>query len=119
MKAPQRSKAISEKKLELYEKSSHYRSALTSDIKDLKFDLERWGRSFLVIGGSLYAAYKVYKLIRGSGDEEVQVEPPAHAVVRPKESSVIVAKIKEQIALFLLAIALKKLKDFLNEKRDD
>ena len=116
MKEAQKSQAIANKKKELYEKSEQYKSAVTTDINRLRFDLERIGKNFLIIGGSLYAAYKLSKLFSGSSSEEDN-EGNSQKVVRTKETSAVVLKIKEQITLFLLALAFKKLKEFVQEKR--
>ena len=114
MKEVQKSQAIAKKKEELYHKSSQYKSAVASDINRLKFDLERIGKNFLIIGGSLYAAYKLSKLFVGSADNHDTTESN-QSVVRTNETSAIVIKIKEQITLFLLALAFKKLKEFVQE----
>jgi len=114
-KAVQKSPKIARKKKELYRQSSLYKSAMTSDINKLKFDLTRVGKNVLIIGGSLYAAFKLSKLFTGSSPNE---KPPAQ-VVRTREQSTMVSKAKEQIALFLLALAFKKLQEFLQEKRKD
>ncbi len=63
----------------------------------------------------MYIAYKLTKLIRGSSDEDSVTDEEVRTVVRVRESSPIVIKIKEQIALFLLALAFKKLKEFVKE----
>lgn len=113
----QRTKSVAQKKRELHHRSTQHKSAISSDIRELTFDLERWGKNFLVITGSLYVVYKLLKLVKGSDKDEAR-EDKLPAVVNRGESSVIVSKIKEQIALFLLAIALRKLKDFLHERRE-
>lgn len=113
MKEAPKSKVIANRKKELYHKSDQFKSAVTSDINRLKFDLGRIGKNFLIIGGSLYVAYKLSKMIIGSSTREV----PPGKLVSTKESSVMVNKIKEQIALFLLALAFKKLKEFVQENR--
>ena len=118
MKETQKSQVIAKKKRELYQKSSQYKSAVTSDINRLKFDIERIGKNFLIIGGSLYAAYKLSKLFTGSSDED-ENENEQQAVAKTKESSVIVLKIKEQITLFLLALAFKKLQEFVQERSNE
>jgi len=114
MKETQKSQLIANKKRELYRKSSQYKTAVTSDINRLKFDIERIGKNFLIIGGSLYAAYKLSKLFTGSSDEEE--EPKPQPVASTRESSAMVIKIKEQITLFLLALAFRKLKEFVQER---
>lgn len=116
MKETEKSQVIAEKKRELFQKSSQYRSAVTSDINRLKFDIERIGKNFLIIGGSLYAAYKLSKLFTGSSDDD---ENGKHAVATTRESSAMVLKIKEQITLFLLALAFKKLKEFVQERSNE
>ena len=116
MKETPKSQVIAEKKRELYQKSSQYKSAVTSDINRLKFDIERIGKNFLIIGGSLYAAYKLSKLFTGSSDEE---ENGKHEMATTRESSAMVLKIKEQITLFLLALAFKKLKEFVQERSNE
>lgn len=112
---------LSERKARLEEQSSHYRKALDTDLSELKLDLRRWGRTLLIVSGSLYGLYKVVKLLRGSSEgpmEDPEI-PKQAALIQPAKESVIVTKIKEQIALFLLAIAMQKIKSFLDDKKDE
>ncbi len=118
MKQTSKTKPLSKRKQELYQRSTQFRSALTSDLNDMKIDVERWGKNFLIVGGSLYMVYKLLKLFKGS-EEISPAEDNPQAIVVTKESSAIVSKIKEQIALFLLAIAFKKLKEFIKDTPDD
>lgn len=115
MKEGLKSQVIASRKKDLYQKSSQYQSAMTSDINRLKFDLEQVGKSILYIGGSLYIAYKLTKLLSGSSTDNPVTSDEPQKVVRVRESSPMVMKIKEQIAIFLLALAFKKLKEFLKE----
>ncbi len=115
MKEGLKSQVIANRKKELYRKSSQYQSAMTSDMNRLKFDLERVGKNIFYIGGSLYLAYKLTKLLSGSPTDDPETSDGTQRVVRVWESSPMVLKIKEQIALFLLAHAFKKLKGFLKE----
>jgi len=114
MKEIQKSQVIANKKKELYQQSSQYKSAITSDLNRIKFDLERMGKNFLIIGGCLYAAYKLSKLFTGSTTDE-ENHGSAQAIVQTRETPEIVLKIKEQITLFLLALAFKKLKEFVKD----
>jgi hypothetical protein len=121
MKGPQKSPVIASKKKELYEKSEQYKSAVTTDIKRLKFDIERIGKNILIIGGSLYVAYKLSKLFSGSSSADKK-EEKINKVVQSRETSAMALKIKEQIALFLLALAFRKLKEFVQDngqKKDE
>lgn len=115
MKKRLKSQVITSRKKELYQKSSQYKSAVTSDINRLKFDLERVGKNILYIGGSLYVAYKLTKLMTGSSNDIPKTDDGTQKVIRVRESSPMVLKIKEQITLFLLALAFKKLKEFVTE----
>lgn len=117
MKEIEKSQVVASKKKELYRKSDQYKSAVTSDINRLKFDIERIAKNFLIIGASLYGAYKLSKLFRSSSSES-GTQIPGQAVAPTKETSAMVVKIKEQIALFLLALAFKKLKEFVKDNSD-
>ena len=125
MKETQKSQVIADKKKELYHKSSQYKTAVTSDINRLKFDIERVGKNFLIIGGSLYLAYKLSNLFRSSSEESNTSNEPSKApeeqkwVASYREPNPMVLKIKEQITLFLLALAFKKLKEFVKENSED
>ncbi|GJM30059.1 MAG: hypothetical protein DHS20C17_26940 [Cyclobacteriaceae bacterium] len=116
MKETQKSQVIADRKRELHRKSAQYKTAMTSDIDRLRLDISRIGKNSLLIVGSLYAAYKLSKLFTGSSSDE---ESNQQGIVKTTESSAMVIKIKEQIALFLLALAFKKLKEFLQESRND
>jgi len=116
MKEGLKSRVVASRKKELYQKSSQYKSAVTSDLNRLKFDLEQVGKNILYIGGTLYVAYKLTKLLSGSStDDAPGATDEVRKVVTVRETSPMVLKIKEQIALFLLALAFKKLKEFLKE----
>lgn len=121
MKKGLKSQVITSRKKELYQKSSQYKSAVSSDINRLKFDLERVGKNILYIGGSLYVAYKLTKLMTGSSNDIPKTGDGTQKVIRVRESSPMVLKIKEQITLFLLALAFKKLKEFVtaNSSNED
>ena len=112
MKQTPKSTVIANKKRELYGKSEQLRSEMTDDMQKLKIDVGRIAKNALIIGGSLYAAYKISKLFTRSSSSEEKV---SHPLVETKESSAMATKIKEQIALFLLALAFNKLKEFLKE----
>jgi len=112
---------LSERKARLEERSSLYREALNTDLQELKVDLRKWGKTFLIVAGSLYGVYKIVKLLRGSPADQEDVPPDSKlpVLVQSKQESVVVNKIKEQIALFLLGIAMQKIKSFINEKQDE
>jgi hypothetical protein len=117
MKEVEKSKVIAKKRRELYQQSTRYKTAVTSDINRLKIDLGRIGKNFLIIGGSLYAAYKLSKLFTSSDEAD---ESPNHAAVTStRKASPMVLKIREQITIFLLALAFKKLKEFVQEKSNE
>ena len=125
MKEIQKSQVIADKKKELYHKSSQYKTAVTSDINRLKFDIEQIGKNFLIIGGSLYLAYKLSKLFGSSSEESKDAGEPQKShgehkiVASTREPNQMVLKIKEQITMFLLALAFKKLKEFVKENSED
>ncbi len=118
MKETPKSTVIANKRKELYQKSDQLRSEMTTDINKLRVDIGRLGKNFLIIGGSLYAAYKISKLFTGSNSSTEASHSnvmPSQQLVETKESSVMVSKIKEQITLFLLALAFNKLKEFIRD----
>ena len=121
MKREAKPPTLSQRKAQLEQQSSRYRKALDTDLSDLKLDLRRWGRTTLIVAGSLYGVYKIVKLLRGSSDEPTDLPEVKSqtALIQPARESVIVTKIKEQIALFLLAIAMQKIKTFLDDKKDE
>lgn len=120
MKAESKSLSLTKRKQQLYRQSDRYKTALSTDLQGMKVDLSKWGKDFLIIGGSLYVAYKVFKLFRGEEELDVEVAgDQTQAVVVTREPSLIVSKIKEQITLFLLALAVKKLKEYLNKQTDE
>ena len=112
-------KSISKKKQELEEISTHYKAALSNNVETLKLDLDRWGSNFLVIAGSLFGAYQVFKLIKGLKEKDPEDQEETRVLATTKESSTLATLIKEKIALFILAIALERLKRFLDEKQHE
>lgn len=88
-------------------------------LENIKQYFSRWGKTFLVVGGTVWVTYKVIKGLSSQQQEKVrshnfQEERYAVATVRP--SSGIAKMIRQQITLFLIAIIKQKLTEALTKR---
>lgn len=89
-------------------------------LDNIKTYFSQWGKAFLIVGGTVWVTYKV---IKGLSSHQQNRKKPVHALqeehyavatVRP--SSRIAKMIKQQIALFLIAIIKQKLTEALSKR---
>lgn len=93
--------------------SDAYKYAMEDELEKLGLKARRAGTTAILVGGGFFIAYIIAKKLlslRSSSKTKKQGEV---MIVRPKKESLVVTLIKEQIALFIFAIAKEKLEGFI------
>ena len=89
-------------------------------LENIKLYASHWGKALLIAGGSIFLAVKVIKALSGkkSLDNEInQLQSKQFSLAKTKSSSRLFNLIKQQISIFLIAIAKQKLTEVLNKRR--
>ena len=101
-----------------------YKKAIESEVGGLKENAGRIGKNALIISGALLASYLVVRLLVGKGKDNpkskqtVAADENRHLPVAPaRRESTIVSMIKQQIALFLVAIAKEQITKAIEQLR--
>jgi hypothetical protein len=112
--------SIADRKAKLSLTTEKYKKAIENQVDDLKANAGKIGKNALIIGGTLVISYALVKLLVGRnktpkapGPEENRYLPVAPV----KRESGIVSLIKQQIALFLIAIAKEKIIQAIEQLR--
>ncbi|WP_323757586.1 hypothetical protein [Roseivirga sp.] len=122
------------RKEELEQSNANYKELLESQFESIKESFQDTGKKVLWIGGALFLAYGLTKLITSGGEkgeeetEEGQIieiipEPSTNKKVKLRklverehtDESAVVSALKHQAIVFVLGLAAKKLGDFLSE----
>ena len=109
------------KREELEKQSSAFKNAFKNQVDNLKGDMNKVGKSALMIGGGLLATYLLVDAITGKkkkknknknkekgGGEEASLK-------KPIKDNLLLSTAKEQAIVFLLGLAAQKLASFLSE----
>lgn len=113
------------KREELENKNNALKGSLQDQLNNLKGDVQKVGKSALLIGGSLLATYLLVDALtsktkkkkknkdKDRGEEEV--------VKKPAKDNLLLSTAKEQAVIFLLGLAAQQLATFLSEldSKDD
>jgi hypothetical protein len=108
-----------EKQKHMLEKDSlAFKEAFSEELAKLSGMARKTGTTAVIIGGGLFLSYYLIKKIffrKPSKKYKAVSKTPSSGIIvqKPRKDSVIVAMIKEQIALFLITIAKEKLRAFL------
>lgn len=89
-------------------------------LENIKLYASHWGKALLIAGGSIFLAVKVIKALskKKSLDNEInQLKSKQFALSKTKSSSRLFKLIKQQISIFLIAIAKQKLTKVLNKRK--
>lgn len=106
------------KKEELQKQNNAFKGALQNQLNNLKGDVQKVGKSALLIGGSLVATYFLVDALtakrkkkKKNKDKDVdqQVEQ------KPVKDNFLLSTAKEQAVIFLLGLAAQQLAGFLSE----
>ncbi|HEY8399975.1 MAG TPA: hypothetical protein VIK89_01865 [Cytophagaceae bacterium] len=104
---------IGKEKKALMVTSQTHKLAMEQELARLAEKAKKVSTTALIIGGTALAVYFIGKFFfSGRGKKKIVVgKKPATElmIAKPKEESAIVRMIKEQIALFLIALAKEKL----------
>lgn len=89
---------------------------------NIKLYSSRWGRALLIGGGSLFITYKVVKAIVKKKSTSVDknfrtLQNKNYALAKTQPSSRLFRLIKQQISIFLIAIAKQKIAELMNKRR--
>jgi type I site-specific restriction-modification system R (restriction) subunit len=101
------------RKARLDKSTNDFKRAVSNSIEDIKGNVRKWGTVALVVGGTIFVTYKVIKAIAGSNKNNDNQNPGNYPTHAGGQESTIVSLIKQQIAIFLFALAKKKLLDVL------
>ncbi len=113
-------KSFSDRKASLKQVTEKYKNAIENQVGDLKENAGKIGRNAMVIGGVLVVGYLVARLIAGSEKKQVKIDENYHPnmpVAPVRREFGLVSLIKQQIALFLVAIAKEKLLEAIEQIR--
>ncbi len=88
-------------------------------LENIKMYFSLWGKTFLIVGGTVWVTYKIIKGLNSQRQErkmQHNLHEEQYAVAPVKPSSGIAKMIKQQIALFLIAIIKQKLTEALSKR---
>lgn len=113
-------RSIADRKAALSQSAGKYRLAIKEQAGGLKANAGRIGKNTLVIGGVLLASYLVVRMLAKERKPKNAAQPGGYLPAAPvRRESTVVAMIKQQIALFLIAIAKQKITEVIAQLRKD
>lgn len=120
MESMEYSDTLEHRRKVLSNKSKSLKKQLGDQLEGIKTGLNKWGRTIAIAGGTMVATYIVIRLLMPSDKKQVNPAPATlegnpYAVVPQKEESFILRAIKEEITLFLISFAKKKLIAFIED----
>lgn len=109
---------IAAQKTSLKRSAEDYKSALSNQIEHIKANAAQYGKTILIVGGVIFVTYKLIRMLSSRDEDEVEVKVmggayPAPVYTGSRGGRSIFDMIKEQIALFIIAIAKEKLVKYL------
>ena len=113
-------KSIADRKAALSQSAKKYRTAIDEQLNGLKANAGKIGRNTLVISGVLVVSYLIVRaLTKGKkSGKSAATEPERYLPAAPvRRESRIVSMIRQQIALFLIAIAKQKITEVIAQLR--
>ncbi len=113
-------KSIADRKATLSQAANKYRTAIDEQLNGLKANAGNIGKNTLVIGGVLVVSYLIVRALakdkksaKSAATESGRYLPAPPA----RRESMLVNMIKQQIALFLIAIAKQKITEVIEQLR--
>lgn len=103
------------RKARLDKSRADFKNAIIERVGDLKADAKKWGTVAIIGLGTIYIAYRVIRKATSTKSKESSQSGNQPVLMNTGGESKIVSMIKEQIALFLFAIAKKKLLEYLQK----
>ncbi len=113
------------RKEELEKQNSALKGALQDQLNNLRGDVQKVGKSALLIGGSLLATYLVVDALTAKRKKKKKNKSQARVeekvVEKPVKDNWLLSTAKEQAVIFLLGLAAQQLANFLSEldSKDD
>lgn len=114
------------KKQELEKQNKAYKGALQNQLNNLKGDVQKVGKSALLIGGSLLATYLLVDALTAKRKKKKKNKDKSGAaeeviIKKPAKDNLLLSTAKEQAVIFLLGLAAQQLGSFLSEldSKDD
>lgn len=113
------------RKEELEKQNSDFKGALQNQLSDLRGDVQKVGKSALLIGGSLLATYLLVDALTAKRKKKKKnkdrVKGEEEVAKKPVKDNLLLSTVKEQAVVFLLGLAAQQLANFLSEldSKDD
>lgn len=104
------------KKEELLSANKKFKNALESQLDELKDNFDKVGKTALVVGGGLLAAYLLSNVISGAPKRK-KAKREKKQKVQPNngKENLLTSTLKEQAIVFLLGLAAERLTSFLKD----
>ena len=113
------------KREELQSANEKFKNALETQVEDIKHNLDQAGKTALIVGGGLVAAYLLSTAFTGS-DKKKKVKgekPNKQETEKSKRThfkdNLLSTTLKEQAIIFLLGLATERLSAFLKDSDKD
>lgn len=104
------------KREELQSANDNFKNALESQLDEVKHNFDKVGKSALIVGGGLMAAYLLSTAFIGSEKKKVKKENAKKKQEGTHfKDNLLSATLKEQAIIFLLGLATERLSRFLKE----
>lgn len=108
---------VATQKTTLKRTAEDYKSAISDQLEHIKANAAQYGKTILIVGGVIFITYKLVRMLTSRDEEDlaVKVVGGSHPVpvYTGRTGRTIFDLIKEQIALFIIAIAKEKLVKYL------
>ena len=109
-----------EHKERLKQSTEDLKKALEVEIDRMKENASEWGKTLLVVGGVMlftYAVVKAFRRPKAKTRKRQEVEPTYYPVP-VKQSNMLVRRILDHIAFFVLGVVQQKLVQYLEQRQN-
>ena len=106
-----------EHKEKLKQSTEDLKKALEVEIDRIKENASEWGKIILVAGGAVFLTYAVVKAFRKSKAKKHQGVEQTYYPVPVKQSNLLVRRILDHIAFFVLGMVQQKLVQYLEQRQ--
>lgn len=91
-------------------------------LNNIKLYASHWGKALLIGGGTVYITYRIIKAVvkkkNTSADKDfAKLQTKSYALAKAQPSSRLFRLIKQQISIFLIAIAKQKIAELMNRRK--
>ena len=102
----------------LKQSTEDLKKALEVEIDRMKENASEWGKIILVAGGAVLLTYAVVKAFRKPKEKKHQGAEPTYYPVPVKQPNLLVSRILEHIAFFVLGVVQQKLVQYLEQRQN-